>query len=283
MSYNALHSVAFTPYMVQNEWIHGQLPWSIDQNSFNVYLKYTKLHYSLIPYIYSHLWEQHNTGIGPIRPLALEYQDDPETYSVSNQYFYGKDIMASFDHSNIYLPEGKWIYYWDGRTFDGGVRLTDFGAPNDDLPLFIRAGAIIPKMPDMNFIGEKTMDPLIVDVYPDKTSSFTLYEDDGITFNYEKGDYCETEFQATARKNKVLINIAERKMPGKFSPPARHFLFRIHNVNEPMKVIKNGKVLSRKTSEAELGESTDCWYSSDSLTLLKFNDTGKVIKVIIDK
>ena len=167
-SYNALHSVAFTPYMVQNEWIHGQLPWSTDQNSFNVYLKYTRLHYSLIPYIYSHLWEQHNTGIGPIRPLALEYQDDPETYSISNQYFYGKDLMVSFDHSNIYLPKGKWIYYWDGRHLTEGMELTDFGAPNDELPVFIRAGAIIPMMPDMNFVGEKPVDPLIVDVYPEE-------------------------------------------------------------------------------------------------------------------
>lgn len=282
-SYTALHSVAFTPYMVQNEWINGQLPWSSDQNSFKVYLRYTRLHYRLIPYIYSHLWEQHNTGIGPVRPLALEFQDDPVTYSISNQYFYGKDLMVSFDHSNIYLPKGNWIYYWDGRSFSGGVWLTGFGAPEDELPVFVRAGAIIPMMPDMNFVGEKPVDPLIVDVYPEGTSSFTLYEDDGVTFNYEKGDYCETLYQVTGNNKNVIINIRARKAPGAYTPPSRHYLFRVHNGADPVNVNKDGKVLARKKSEADLGSSTDSWYFSDGITQVRFTDTGKDMKVILCK
>jgi alpha-glucosidase (family GH31 glycosyl hydrolase) len=191
--------------------------------------------------------------------------------------------MVSFDHSNIYLPKGNWIYYWDGRSFSGGVWLTGFGAPEDELPVFVRAGAIIPMMPDMNFVGEKPVNPLIVDVYPEGTSSFTLYEDDGVTFNYEKGDYCETLYQVTGNNKNVIINIRARKAPGAYTPPSRHYLFRVHNGADPVKVKKDGKVLARMKSEAGLRSSTDSWYFSDSITQVRFTDTGKDMKVILCK
>ena len=156
---------------------------------------------------------QHTTGIGPIRPLPLEFQDDEQTYSVSNQYCYGTCLMVSFDHARIYLPKGKWTYYWDGRIFEGGRTLTNFGAPADELPVFVRAGAIIPMMPEMNYVGEKPIDPLIVEVYPQGTSNFRLYEDDGISYNYEKGDYCTTEYRAVQRAGSVAIDIGAREAP----------------------------------------------------------------------
>lgn len=282
-SYIALQAIAFTPYMVQNEWIYGKLPWGSDPDSLKVYLRYARLHYRLIPYIYSQLWEQHTTGIGPIRPLALEFQDDPQTYSIANQYFYGKNLMVSFDHSNIYLPRGRWTYYWDGRTFEGGRTLRNFGAPADELPLFVRAGAIIPMMPDMNYVGEKPVDPLIVDVYPDGTSDFTLYEDDGISFNYEQGEYCETGYQAAGDANRVIVDIRARKAPGAYRPPTRHYLFQIHNGAAPVTVTQDGKALTQKASEAELNASTEGWRYADGITRIRFADSGRAMRVILNK
>jgi len=282
-SYHDLQSIALTPYMVQNEWIYGKLPWGSDQKSYEVYLRYVKLHYKLIPYIYSHMWEQHNTGVGPIRPLPMEYQDDEKTYSISDQYFYGKNLMVCFNRQEIYLPKGKWTYYWNGKTYDGGTTLANFESPSDELPIFVREGAIIPMMPDMNYVGEKPIDPLIVDVYPEGSSSFTLYEDDGVTFDYEKGDYCETEYQADYKINSITVNIRPRKTPGKYLPHTRSYLFTVHNGYLPVKVIKDGRGLPRKSSEAELNASPEGWRYDNGVTYIRFADTGKAMEFTLGK
>jgi alpha-glucosidase (family GH31 glycosyl hydrolase) len=278
-SYTALQAIAFTPYMVQNEWIYGKLPWGSDADSYNVFLRYVKLHYRLIPCIYSQMWEQHTTGIGPIRPLPLEFQDDEQTYSISNQYCYGRYLMVSFDHSSIYLPQGKWTYYWDGRTFEGGRTLTNFRAPADELPVFVRAGAIIPMMPDMKYVGEKPIDPLMVDVYPEGTSTFTLYEDDGISYDYEKGEYCTTEYQAVQRAGSVTLDIGTRKAPGAYVPPQRHYLFRVHTGSDPGKVYLDGTALEKQTLERALSASAGGWYYADGVAQIRFADSGKRMRL----
>jgi len=278
-SYLDLQAIAFTPYMVQNEWIYGKLPWGSDTDSYNVFLRYAKLHYALVPYIYSEMWEQHLTGIGPIRPLPLEFQDDAQTYAISNQYCYGANLMVSFDHSSIYLPEGKWTYYWDGRTFEGGRTLTNFGAPADELPVFVRAGAIIPMMPDMNYVGEKPIDPLIVDVYPEGTSTFTLYEDDGISYDYEKGAYCTTEYRAVKRAGSITIDIGARKAPGAYVPPQRHYLFKVHTGSDPGKVYLDRKALKKEISERALSASAGGWFYADGVAQIGFPDSGKRMRL----
>jgi alpha-glucosidase (family GH31 glycosyl hydrolase) len=276
-----LHAIAFSPFMVDNEWIFCcHLPWRTSASSFATYLKYVKLHYRLIPYIYSHFWEQHTTGVGPIRPLQIEFQDDPQTYSISNQYFYGRNLMVSFDHSTIYLPQGKWIYYWNGRVYEGKQTLQNFGAPSDELPVFVRGGAIIPMMPDMNYVGEKPIDPLIVDVYPQGSSEFTLFEDDGISFNYEKGDYCETRYENTGGKA-IIINA--RNSPGQYSPPARSYLFKVHYGSDPKSIYLNSTALSKKASEAKLLTSKNGWYYSNGLVEVVFADNGALMRLGLGK
>ena len=282
-SYKDLHSVALTPYMVQNEWIYGKLPWGSDQKSFDVYQRYLKLHYRLIPYIYSHMWEQHNTGVGPIRPLPMEYQDDENTFAIADQYFYGKNLMVSFNHSKIYLPKGKWTYYWSGKIYEGGTTLTNFNAPAEELPLFVREGAIIPMMPDMNYVGEKLLDPLIMDIYPTGSSTFTLFEDDGVTFDYEKGDYCETGYKVDNKNGSVTIIIYPRKTPGKYLPHSRNYLFTVHTGIEPARVSRDGKSLIKVNSEAVLKSSPEGWRYENGITYIRFADTGMGIKIRVQR
>lgn len=278
-SYRDLQAIAFTPYMVQNEWIYGKQPWGSDPDAFNVFLRYAKLHYRLIPYLYSQMWEQHLTGIGPIRPLPLEFQADERTYSVSNQYCYGPNLMVAFDRSSIYLPQGNWTYYWDGRTFEGGRTLTNFEAPADELPVFVRAGAIIPMMPDMNYVGEKPLDPLIVDVYPEGTSTFTLYEDDGISCDYEKGEYCTTEYRALKRPDGVTLDIGARKAPGAYVPARRHYLFKVHTRSDPGNVYLDGTALEKQTSGRAVSDFLAGWHYADGVAQISFSDTGKRMRL----
>ena len=183
--------------------------------------------------------------------------------------------MVSFDRSRIYLPRGKWTYYWDGRTFEGGRTLTNFKAPADELPVFVRAGAIIPLMPDMNYVGEKPIDPLIVDVYPQGTSTFTLYEDDGISYDYEKGDYCTTEYRAVQDTGSITIDIGARKVPGVYAPPQRHYLFKVHTGLDQGNVYLDGTALQRQTSERALSASASGWYYADGVAQIRFVDSGK--------
>ena len=268
----ALHSNAFAVYWVDNEWKAPYFPWS-NKSEFAPYLQYLKLHYSLIPYIYSHIWEQHNTGVGPIRPLPLEFQDDPNTYAIGLQYFYGKNLMIAFDKSSIYLPEGKWIYYWDGQVYNGKQTINKLGTPDTECAVFARGGAIIPMMPEMNYVDEKPLDPLIVDIYGQGSSDFTLYEDDGMSFNYEKGDYCETRYE---NNNGTAITINARKIYGQYTPSNRSYLFRIHSDADPEKIYLNSKGLPEKTSEAELLASKYGWYYSNGIVEVMFPDDGKL-------
>jgi hypothetical protein len=267
----ALHANAFAVYWVDNEWQKPYFPWT-NPIEFPDYLKYLKLHYSLIPYIYSHIWEQHNTGVGPIRPLPLEFQDDPNTYSIGHQYFYGKNLLIAFDKSSVYLPEGNWIYYWDDKIFTGKQTIDKSAIPETECAVFARGGAIIPMMPDMNYVDEKPMDPLIVEIYGHGNSEFVLYEDDGISFDYEKGDYCETRYE---NHNGSLITIHPRKVYGKYSPEERSYLFRIHCGSDPAKVFLNRKALPLRTSEAELLSSEYGWIFSDGIVKVMFPDDRK--------
>jgi len=166
-------------------------------------------------------------------------------------------------------------FYCDGRTFEGGRTLTNFKAPADELPVFVRAGAIIPLMPDMNYVGEKPIDPLIVDVYPQGTSTFTLYEDDGISYDYEKGDYCTTEYRAVQDTGSITIDIGARKVPGVYAPPQRHYLFKVHTGLDQGNVYLDGTALQRQTSERALSASASGWYYADGVAQIRFVDSGK--------
>jgi hypothetical protein len=135
-------------------------------------------------------------------------------------------------------------------------------------------------MPDMNYVGEKPIDPLIVDVYPQGSSEFTLFEDDGISFNYEKGDYCETRYENTGGKA-IIINA--RNSPGQYSPPARSYLFKVHYGSDPKSIYLNSTALSKKASEAKLLTSRNGWYYSNGLVEVMFADNGALMRLGLGK
>ena len=130
-------------------------------------------------------------------------------------------------------------------------------------------------MPDMNYVGEKPIDPLIVEVYPEGTSTFTLYEDDGISYDYEKGDYCTTEYRAVQGTGSVTIDIGARKASGVYVPPQRHYLFKVHAGLDPINVYLDGTALEKRTSERALRASAGGWYYADGVAQIRFADSGK--------
>jgi alpha-glucosidase/alpha-D-xyloside xylohydrolase len=156
--------------------------------------KYLNLRYQLLPYLYSAVKEASETGIPIMRALWLHFPDDPRSLECSNQYLWGRDILVApvtekaATHKRVYLPPGAWYDFWTGEKTQGAAevtRLVDLAT----LPLYVRAGAIVPMGPAKQYTTEKSGEPLVFHVYPGADGEFDLYEDDGVTFDYKSGKF----------------------------------------------------------------------------------------------
>jgi len=156
------------------------------------------LRYRLMPYIYSLGWMVTNQGYTIMRPLVFDFQNDTSVYSIKDQFMYGPAILvnpvtsAGATSRSVYLPAGTWYDFWTGSTATGGAKVTA-DAPLSRIPLYVRAGSIIPMGPNIQYATE-SIDPLEIRVYKGANGSFTLYEDEGDTYNYETGKYATVTF-----------------------------------------------------------------------------------------
>jgi alpha-glucosidase (family GH31 glycosyl hydrolase) len=156
--------------------------------------KYLELRYRLMPYLYSAVRECTQTGIPVMRALWLHYPGDPAAVGRGDEYLWGRDILVApvvekdATERKLYLPKGVWYDFWTGEKHDGGVEIT---RPVDltTIPLYMRAGAIVPMGPVKQYTGEKVDGPLNIAIYPGADGDFLLYEDDGSTFDYRKGEW----------------------------------------------------------------------------------------------
>ncbi|WP_432753559.1 NPCBM/NEW2 domain-containing protein [Streptomyces sp. JL2001] len=243
-----------------------------------------KLHEALLPYIYSHAHRATTTGVGLARPLVLEYPDDPKAAGEAARYEFlsGEDFLVApvyqdaVERDGIYLPKGTWIDYWSGRTYEGPVTVDDYSAPLDTLPLFVRAGATVPMWPGgiRSYADRTAGSPLAWDVYPQGTSSFTLYEDDGVTRDHRAGRYATQRADVVAPGRgagdvTVRIGASQGTFAGKSA--ARPYQFTVHTGDAPS-AVKLGGTLPRFTSRAAYeAASQGWWYDRD--------DRGGVVKV----
>ena len=190
---------AFTPLFRNHTTIYSrdQEPWAFDKITEDINRKYIKLRYKLIPYMYDIFYKGEQSGLPIMRPLMLHYQNDHKTYEINDQFLFGENIMVApvleqgKQARMIYLPKGdKWIDYWTKEVFNGGQYIVK-ETPLDMCPIYIKCSSIIPNFPDMNYIGEKEVDTLILDVYLDDESDimYEHYQDDETSFEYRNGKY----------------------------------------------------------------------------------------------
>ncbi|MGW1074101.1 glycoside hydrolase family 31 protein [Streptomyces sp. NPDC002537] len=214
--------------------------------------KYLKLKESLLPYMYTYAAEATRTGVGPVRPLALEYPDDPKAASDAAKYEFlsGESFLVapvyedSEVRNGIYLPKGTWTDYWTGRTYEGPRTLDGYRAPLDTLPLFVKSGANIPMWPGIRSYEDRTPDsPLAWDIYPKGTSSFTLYEDDGVTRAHRGGAYAQQTLTTRAARDGVTLEVGASKGDFRGKQTARPYEFTIHTKSAPRTVTLDGHVL----------------------------------------
>lgn len=156
--------------------------------------KYLELRYRMLPYLYSAVRECTTTGMPIMRPLWLHFPNDPKAVECGDQYLWGKSILVApvvekgATARRVYLPASDWYDFWTGERLEGGREIS---RPVDleTMPLYVRAGSIVPLGPVKQFVDEKVDGPLSISIYPGADASFLLYEDDGISFNYRKGDW----------------------------------------------------------------------------------------------
>ncbi|MGB7284678.1 MAG: TIM-barrel domain-containing protein [Candidatus Acidiferrum sp.] len=160
--------------------------------------KYLELRYRLLPYHYSAVHECAATGMPIMRALWLHYPEDPKAVVCGDEYLWGKNVLVApvvekgATTRQVYLPAGDWYDFWTRDRLEGGREISR-AVDLETLPLYVRAGTILPLGPVKQFTGEKVEEPLSIFVYPGADASYLLYEDDGISFNYRKGEWMGIE------------------------------------------------------------------------------------------
>jgi alpha-D-xyloside xylohydrolase len=183
------------------------------------------LRYRLMPYIYSLAWRVTNEGYTIMRHLVFDFQDDANVFGIKDQFMFGPAflvnpvISAGATTRSIYLPAGTWYDFWTGSTKDGGSKVT-VDAPLSQIPLFIRAGSIVPMGPKIQY-ATQSADPLEIRVYKGKDASFTIYEDEGDTYNYENGQYSSIPLTWTDSTQQLSIGARTGSYTG--MPASRTF------------------------------------------------------------
>jgi len=188
---------AFQPVMrVHGERNHNEV-WSYGKQAEPILAKYLKLRYRLLPYTYSVAYRSYRTGAPYMRALFMDFPDDPNMANIPDEYMYGPAFLVApvteqgTTHRTVYLPAGcDWYNYWTNQRLHGG-QTVEVDAPIDTLPLFVKAGSIVPMGTDEGGVRH-TQKIESVKVYPGADGSFTLFRDDGTSYNYEQGKYSVT-------------------------------------------------------------------------------------------
>lgn len=177
----------------------SQEPWAFGEATERICRKYIELRYTLLPYLYDVMREGERTGLPMIRPLVLEFQNDPAVWDLNDQFLCGGDLLVApvvqqgQRARSVYLPAGGWVDFWTGETFAGSRYLVR-DTPLDVCPLYIRAGGVLPRGPVQQYVGETPVTDLELDIClpaPGGSSVRTHCTDDGETFEYRRGGYNE--------------------------------------------------------------------------------------------
>ncbi|MGF1478712.1 MAG: glycoside hydrolase family 31 protein [Cyanophyceae cyanobacterium] len=208
-------------------------PWIFGERVENICREYLELRYRLLPYLYTLFWQSATTGAPIIRPLLYHYPNDPQTYTLSDQVMLGSCLMAApiyrpgSEHRAVYLPQGTWYDWWSGQSYQGPTHILAH-APLERMPLYAPAGSIIPLGPVMQHTSERSLDELILKVYPG-TGIATLYEDDGESFEYQQGAWATTAYRVY-QEDQWCVEVEARQ--GQWTPPQRQVQVELVGIGE---------------------------------------------------
>ncbi len=208
--------------------------WSYGRKAQDILTNYDKLRYRLLPYIYSTARRVTSEGYTPMRALVMDFPADANVLNVVDQFMFGPALLVSpvtnpaATSRNVYLPAGSaWYDFWTGAKLQGGQTIKA-SAPLETIPLYVRAGSILPMGPELQYTSEKPADPIELRIYRGADGQFTLYEDDGESYGYEKGEYAVIPI--TWNDASATLSLGARK--GTFQGMLKERTFQIVPVNE---------------------------------------------------
>jgi alpha-D-xyloside xylohydrolase len=206
---------------------------------YDALVKFLRLRYRLMPYIYSLAGMVTHEDYTMMRALPFDFRCDPATYDINNQYMFGNALLVNpvtqpmyyaaqstplngvRKSRSVYLPQGAdWYDFWTGKRYAGGQTIIA-DAPLEMMPLFVRSGSILPIGPDIQHTGEGKDTPIELYIYPGQDGHFTLYEDEGDNYNYEKGSFARTPIDWDDQSQQLTLGLQEGSYPG--MPASREF------------------------------------------------------------
>ncbi len=256
---------AFCPLMRPHSSFQSVEPWAFTAEVETIAVNFIKLRASLFPYNYSYAYQTWQTGLSIVRPLVLEYPEDTHTRNLGDQYLWGESFLiapvmgAGWYPRNVYLPEGQWINFWTDEIYPGNQTMSVV-EPLSGMPIFVKAGSIIPRRLVKDFIMQSPADTLIVEVYPGNQGSFSLYEDDGLTLAYQQGAYALTTLAFDRNGTELELSVGTPAGSYAGQPDRRTLLYVIHlSDGPPDSLVWNGRTLSSQPDSLALMAAGEGW------------------------
>ncbi len=233
-----IHSTK-TPYLERRPWKH-------DIGAFHIIRDALQLRHALIPYLYTMAWRNAQEHLPPVAPMYHKHPEEESAYWCPDQYYFGSELVVApftkprdpdtrLSRQVVWLPEGTWFHFLNGNEYTGDRWHSLYG-DLDEIPVFARAGAIVPLGPQVGWGGIQNPDTLIVHIFPGADNEFTLYEDDGETAAYRSGAYALTHLAQTWQTNSQHFSIGAIEGDSQQIPEQRTYTLVFHNVIQPEKV-----------------------------------------------
>ncbi len=219
-------------------------PWVDGPEHEAIRKRYIETRYKLLPYIYTGMEEASRTGVPLMRPMYMEFPSDPALATSGEQYMFGSGLLVApkvwpfLDPYDVILPKGTWFNYWTGETIAGGQTIK-VDPPLDTLPVYVRAGTVLPQQPVVQNIDQTPSGPLELRVYPGPECSGNLYIDDGNSFAYQKGAFLREHFTCDAASNQVKVHVAAAE--GSYRPWFKDLRVAVYGAGQARDVQVDGK------------------------------------------
>lgn len=257
-------------------------PWRFTPEVESVCRDFIGLRYRLMPYLYTLFHDAHATGEPIQRPTLYDFTDDPGTLTQDYDFMFGPFMLVSpvttsgATSWSTYLPAGAdWVNWWDDSPQSGGQTVST-AAPLNRLPIFVREGAIIPMAPPSQYDGHTPVDPLTLELYPaGGESSFTLYEDDGISWACQSGAFAKTIYTMQGIGDSFRLAIGSRQ--GSYVPAPRSYLLRVHRwPGHTRTAAINGVAMTEYADRESFDHApAGCFLdASEDILYVRFADTG---------
>ncbi len=244
---------AFNPIFRVHGYMSETEPWKYGQLVEEMIREVLHWRYQFIPYIYSEAWQITKNGSTIMRPLVMDFGNDPNAINQPYEFMFGHSLLiapiveAGARKREVYLPQSvNWFNFWTGESIEGGRNVT-VDAPLNKIPLFVKAGSIIPIGPVVQHTNGYPSDTLEIRIYEGADGTFTLYEDEGDNYNYEKGMYSVIDFIWNEAKKTLVINDRKGEFPGML----KERLFNIKRVKQQSPsgvsdILKYDKIITYK-------------------------------------